>query len=178
MLVVVLLLNHVWLFCNLMDCSPLGSSIHGTSQAWTLDWVAVSFFRESFRPRDRTHVSCVSCIDRWILYLWATKGVLYNSYHLSFYCQLLMLIWPEQLYHQKKKSTVKTTWYYLAWKHALPGKRSKTIISDNESSVCLARIFTVDFFFWWYNCSGQVECDLIIFYEHFHLVKFMMKFLC
>ena len=93
MLIVVLLLSHVWLFCNPMDCSTLGFSIHGISQAQTLDWVAISFFRESFQPRDRTYISCVSCIGRWILYLWATKGVLYNSYHLPFCCQLLMLIW-------------------------------------------------------------------------------------
>ena len=53
---------------NPMDCSPPGSSVHGILQARILEWVAISFFKESFQPRDRTHVSYVSCIGRWVLY--------------------------------------------------------------------------------------------------------------
>jgi len=33
----------------------------------TPEWVAVSFFRVSFRPRDGTHISCDSCTGRRIL---------------------------------------------------------------------------------------------------------------
>ena len=33
-----------------------------------LDWVAISFFRGSSWPRDRTHLFCVYCIGRGILY--------------------------------------------------------------------------------------------------------------
>ena len=33
---------------NPMDCSPPGSSVHGILQARILEWVAISFFRESF----------------------------------------------------------------------------------------------------------------------------------
>ena len=29
--------------CDPMDCSPPGSSVHGISQAGTLEWVAISF---------------------------------------------------------------------------------------------------------------------------------------
>ena len=54
-----------------MDCSPPGYSVHGIFQAWILEWVAISFSRESFQPRDWTHVSCISS---WILYHWATRG--------------------------------------------------------------------------------------------------------
>ena len=53
-----------------MDCSPPGSSVHGISQARILEWVAISFSRGSFPPRDRT---CIPCISRWILHHWATK---------------------------------------------------------------------------------------------------------
>ena len=53
-----------------MDCSPPGSSVHGNSQARTLEWVAISFSRGSSGPKDRTHGSW---IGRWILYLWATR---------------------------------------------------------------------------------------------------------
>ena len=52
-----------------MDCSLPGSSVPGTSQARILEWVAISFSRESSPPMDET---CVSCIGRRILYHWAT----------------------------------------------------------------------------------------------------------
>ena len=46
------LLSHVRLFVTPMDCSLAGSSIHGIFQVRVLEWVAISFFRESSRPRD------------------------------------------------------------------------------------------------------------------------------
>ena len=33
--------------CDPMDCSPLGSSVHGILQARTLEWVVISFSRGS-----------------------------------------------------------------------------------------------------------------------------------
>ena len=48
--------------CGPMDCSPPGSSVHGTSQARILEWAASLFSRGSSRPRDR---SCASCIAVW-----------------------------------------------------------------------------------------------------------------
>ena len=53
-----------------MHCSPPDLSVHGISQARTLNWVAISFSRDSSWPRNQT---CVSCIHRWILYHWATR---------------------------------------------------------------------------------------------------------
>ena len=58
--------------CDPIGCSlPGSSSVHGILQARILGWVAISYFRGSSPPRDRTHLFCVSCIDRWILYHWA-----------------------------------------------------------------------------------------------------------
>ena len=57
-----------------MDCSPLGSSVHGIFQARILEWVAISFSRASSWCRDQTHISCISCIGRQILYHWTTWG--------------------------------------------------------------------------------------------------------
>ena len=54
--------------CSLMDCSPSGSSAYGIFQVRILEWVAISFSREFYRPRDLIHISCVSYNDRWILY--------------------------------------------------------------------------------------------------------------
>ena len=62
------LVVQLWLtLCNHMDWNPPGSSVHGILQARILEWVAISSSRESSQPRDRTHVSCVSCIAE-ILY--------------------------------------------------------------------------------------------------------------
>ena len=60
--------------CDPMDCSLPGSSVYGILQARILEWIAISFSRGSSQPRDRTQVSCVSCIGRQILYHWAARG--------------------------------------------------------------------------------------------------------
>ena len=46
--------------CNSMDCSPLGSSVHGILQARILEWVAIPFTRASSWPRDWTQVCCIT----------------------------------------------------------------------------------------------------------------------
>ena len=60
--------------CELMDCCPPGSSVHGILQARILECVAISSSTGSSWLRDRTLVSCVFCIDRQILYHWALRG--------------------------------------------------------------------------------------------------------
>ena len=42
--------------CDLMVCSLPRSSVHGIFQAGVLEWVAISFSRESSRPRVQTHL--------------------------------------------------------------------------------------------------------------------------
>ena len=54
--------------CDPMDCSPPGSSVPGILQARILEWVATPFSRGSSQPRNLTHVSCISCISRHVLY--------------------------------------------------------------------------------------------------------------
>ena len=46
--------------CDPVDCSPPGSSIHGILQARILEWVAISFSRESSQHRDLTQVSHIA----------------------------------------------------------------------------------------------------------------------
>ena len=55
--------------CGPMDCSPPGFSVHGIFQARILGWFAISYSRGSSQLRDRTHISCISCIGRQILSL-------------------------------------------------------------------------------------------------------------
>ena len=54
--------------CNPLDCSLQGFSVHGILQARILEWVAMPSSRGSSQPRDRTHISYVSCTGRWVLY--------------------------------------------------------------------------------------------------------------
>ena len=58
-----------------MDYNAPGSSVHGISQARTLEWVAISFSRGSSQPRDWI---CLSCIGRQVVYHWATWEALFN----------------------------------------------------------------------------------------------------
>ena len=55
-----------------MDCSLPGSSVHGISQA-RMEWVAISFSRESSQLMDWT---CVSHISKQI----GTQGTYANIY--------------------------------------------------------------------------------------------------
>ena len=54
--------------CASMDCSLPGSSVHGIFQARILEWVAISSSKGSSWSRDGTHVFCISCTGRPILY--------------------------------------------------------------------------------------------------------------
>ena len=58
--------------CYLMDISPAGSCVCGIFQARILEQIVIFSPKGSSRPRDRTCVSCVSCIGRWIIYHCAT----------------------------------------------------------------------------------------------------------
>ena len=58
--------------CNPVDCSPPGSWCSWNFLARNTGVGCHSYSKESFWPRDQTHVSCISCIDWWILYQWVT----------------------------------------------------------------------------------------------------------
>ena len=73
--ILVLSLALVWASACIHACSVMSSSlwsyglyslpdssVHGISQARILEWVTISSSRGSSWPRDRTPVSCVSCI--------------------------------------------------------------------------------------------------------------------
>ena len=53
--------------CDPVGCS-LPGSLHGISQARILQRVAISSPRGSSQPRDQTHISCISCIGKQVLY--------------------------------------------------------------------------------------------------------------
>ena len=47
-------------YCDPMDCSPPGSSVHGILQARILEWAYISFSRGSSWPKDWTQLSCLA----------------------------------------------------------------------------------------------------------------------
>ena len=61
-------------------CNPMDSSLHQAppsmefSRARVLEWIAISFSRESFQPRGWTQVSHI--VDRPFT-IWATREVLF-----------------------------------------------------------------------------------------------------
>ena len=54
--------------CAPMDCSPLGSSVHGIVQTRIQVWIAMLFSRGSSPPGDCTRISYVCCIGRRVPY--------------------------------------------------------------------------------------------------------------
>ena len=68
--------------CNPVDSSPSGSAVHGILQARILDCVAISYFRGTSRPRNKTRVTCISRIGRRTLYPCTTwEAILFNVMH-------------------------------------------------------------------------------------------------
>ena len=110
--------------CYPMDCSPLGSSVHGIFHARILEWIAISTSRGSSQPRDHTHVSCISrqifffFLNHWANWETPQKGIrntsdimtpskviqftslMGNNYHASnFLAPLLLFMCPRKRKH-------------------------------------------------------------------------------
>ena len=65
--------------CSPVDCSRPGTSVHGILHTGVLECLAISFPRGSSWPRNWTHVSCISCIGRRVLYHCTTWPVFLES---------------------------------------------------------------------------------------------------
>ena len=71
--------------CNPMGCSPPSSTPQEISQARILKQTAISYLRGSSWSRDWTHLSCISCIGRQIIYHCTSWEDLYVEKHTLFY---------------------------------------------------------------------------------------------
>ena len=71
--------------CNPVDCSLPGSPVHWIFQAIVLEWIAISFSRESSQHRDWTRVFHI--VDRRFT-VWATREV-HGRY---MYCRYIFLV--------------------------------------------------------------------------------------
>ena len=63
--------------CDPVDCGSPVSSVNGVSQARILEWVSISFSRESSWLRDQTWISY---IGRQFLYRWTSREALLPGY--------------------------------------------------------------------------------------------------
>ena len=64
------------ILCNLMDYSPQGPSVRAISQVGLPFGTGVGccfLLQGIFPTQDWTHVSCIACTGRQILYRWATR---------------------------------------------------------------------------------------------------------
>ena len=109
--------SRLWFFATPSD--------HGIFQARILEWVGISYSRESSRSRDQTSISC---IGRQILYHWAihtlrliswkllvTKNSLWSYFKI--YCHRGLLI-----LHQVKASKTWSSWNsWIFWLKELWG---------------------------------------------------------
>ena len=87
--------------CNIMDCSPPGSSVHGIFQPRILEWVARPSSRGSSQPKDRTQVSRNA---GGFFTPWATReamGLWYFYIKIKVSTEVLHFsrcLWPERLH--------------------------------------------------------------------------------
>ena len=119
--------------CSPLDCSSPGSSVHGTFQARILEWAVISSSRESSWPRDRTLISWVSCIGRWILSHCATQeafppGMWYFHIAGSSHCITVTCLSPSISISPLK---ITLTYLYLYW--MLDGTQWRFVKSMNKS---------------------------------------------
>ena len=93
--------------CDLMDCIPPESSVHGVLQARILEWVVISYSTRSSWPRDWTHISC---IGRQILYHFATSKIIKNQ--LYFNKKIISKVNEALVYYYSQYSI----WYeFISW---------------------------------------------------------------
>ena len=100
--------------CDPMDCSLPGSSVHGIFQARILEWIAISFSKESSQPRDWTWSPALQANST----IWATREALYedgrgekNIYHVR-------LLWNVNAHRARIR--VPSTWKTHASSPRLP----------------------------------------------------------
>ena len=101
-----------------MDCSPPGSSVHGTSQARILERVAIPFSRGSSWPGDGTRVSCIT---GGLFTIWAIRPALVTMSRLpqisvpQSRLNRKMKILSEDLGHRAGEMGAQWTWVISSW---------------------------------------------------------------
>ena len=116
-------------FCDPMDCSPPGSSLHGDSPGKNTGVGCCALLQGSSRSKDWTRVCCVSCIGRQVLYLelhfGSPCGRVKLTHDINSHTECIVLEWKEN----RKGSSCCFAWcaYNLAFLLIYPWKRGAYI---------------------------------------------------
>ena len=146
-----------------MDCSPLGSSVHGIFQARILEWVAISFSGESSRPRDQTLVSCIA--GRFFTN-WATREAPHKL--------LLLSKWQQQSTNPDVGHRFKCKASYDC-----PGQMTMNLalVPSLFSLFSFSPLFGLNDFFKWFYFSSFIDlwtitlCSVILVIALIHIYK-------
>ena len=102
MCVCVLVTQSCPTLCDLTDCSPPGSSVHGILQARILECIAIPFSRGSSQPRDRTLVSHIA--GRFFT-IWAT-GTSYVLFHTVNHFFIFLIFWSTNIFNVEEFQSI------------------------------------------------------------------------
>ena len=81
--VTVCMLSHVWLFATPWTVVGYRNVCPWNFPSNKVEWVAISYSRVSSQLWDQTHISCISCIGKMILYHYITWETFYVPLLLS-----------------------------------------------------------------------------------------------
>ena len=119
--------------CDSMDCSPPGSPVHGILQAWILEWVAISFCKWSFWPRDITEIFLT---EGSFFTIWATGEVLVTQ-SCSTLCNVVDCSLPGSSVHGIFQAKI------LEWVDSSFSRGSSRPRDQTQASRIAGRCFTI-----------------------------------
>ena len=115
------------------------------------------FSRASSQPRDRTHLSWVPCIGRWVLYRWvswASQMLKPDLKGYILYVPIYMTFWKRQIYQIRKQISGHKEWRRVWHK----GYR------------------VIFFLLWWkYSISCWLWCGCMVVCIYKHLQNWILK---
>ena len=119
-----------------MDCIPPGSSVHGISQARTVEWVDISFSRGPSWPKNW---NCISCLASGF-FTTEPPGKLKYDVTLAFFCRCSLSSWRSSpLFHFAELFVLKS-WMVL----------------DSVNFFCWQNMLLLYILIWSYNFSFLV----------------------
>ena len=118
--------------CDTMDCSPLGSSVHGIPQVRELEWVAIPFSRGSSWLRDQTKTPWIIGSLYCLSYQGSPRQKLIRIKLKKQMCMLRRFSWVQSLSH---------VWLFATpWTEA---RQASLSITNSRSSLRLTSIESV-----------------------------------
>ena len=113
-----------------MDCSLPGFSIHGIFQARILEWVAISYCRESSQPKDEIQVSCILTTvplgktppkfkSQFLYSVWANFSISWNHSFLSEKASTTVVCTVLNSWKDRMRLYIWSTWCLVRWEQPL-----------------------------------------------------------